>query len=398
MLTEDQARDMLIKARKRGATRDYAIIGIDDDASKNPFDAQQAPPTGTGELNTIYARINGNPDPQTVYYDPALDMRILAHGARVLIEWIDGQPWVLGADKVFLTQQQNGAPLPTHNLPIPVHDHTNTDAGGALGANTVDTTQLVDGAVTTVKLDDLAVTSGKLATDAVTNAKVANDAINTNEIVNGAITSAKIATDAVKPTQTDGLTGASVAIVTQTASNTFAQIPYTLSANTRLYYDGTNIRSAYTYTSNNNGAITIGATATVIITSPDMAGLVDTSNSRLLINFTCNGAGSVTGDSFNFYWEYNYDNAGAEAWRLFDTYPPAGAISFYRKQIIIGTYFDIHSFPANFDAGDTTVTWGYAGTYKIRLSANRSTGTGNFSISPSGAGFNNVNFFSIIEA
>lgn len=170
-----------------------------------------------------------------------------------------------------------------------------------------------------------------------------------------------------------------------------------LNNNSRMYWDGVTVRSAYTYISNNNGAFQIGSTATTIVTSPDMAGSVNVTASRFLIGFTCLGFGTVTGDQFIFYWQYNFNNGGVEGWRTFDSYPPAGAIYFYRKRIASSGHEDTHSFLTNFDAGNTAQTWGFSGTYKIRLAGVRVNGSGTFNIYSSGVGLNNINSFSIIE-
>ena len=65
------------------------------------------------------------------------------------------------------------------------------------GAQTINTADIVDDAVTNAKLADDAVDTAEIVDDAVTNAKLADDAVDTAEIVDDAVTNAKLADDAV---------------------------------------------------------------------------------------------------------------------------------------------------------------------------------------------------------
>ncbi|HEY5795406.1 MAG TPA: hypothetical protein VIU82_10350, partial [Bosea sp. (in: a-proteobacteria)] len=63
----------------------------------------------------------------------------------------------------------------------------------AIGADSVGTVALQDGAVTTPKLGALAVTTTKLAADAVTTAKILDANVTTAKLVDDAVTNAKLA-------------------------------------------------------------------------------------------------------------------------------------------------------------------------------------------------------------
>lgn len=370
-LTPEEIVNKLLPARKRGEARDWAIIGENPDIESNPF------VSSTGETNTIYATINGNSDPQIIYYDPALDPRILQYGTRVLLEYINGKAWIYGIDKEYVTQAQGGLPLPTGNFPLREHDHTDDDNGGALGADTVDTTQLVNGAVV----------EAKIGTGAVTNTKIGASAVDTTQI----------ADDAVTPTKTDGLTGASAAIVAQTASDAFTSIPYTLTSNTRLYWNGTTIRAAYTYFSNAGGTLTTSSTTQLTLkTSPDMAGLVDTTNSYIKTMVNLDASFTTANDTFLFEWQYNFDSAGAEAWQRFCEIP---ANSQQAGGYIIVAPTNTTALPLTFMglflSSAQINTWGYSGTYKLRFVVQRIGGTGTFSVNATSGGA--AQFFSIEE-
>lgn len=394
-LTQDELIKRLLQARKIGETPDWAIIGKDPDNAGNPFQAQ----ADTGETNVVYATVKGNPDPQIIYYDPSADLRLLQYGARVEIEWRNGKAWLKGADKEFLTEQQAGTPLPTGNVPLPEHDHTSTTEGGTLGADTVDTTQLVDGGVTSAKLGTNAVTTDKIADanvtlakmasnsvdtsqivdDAVTNAKIDAGAVDTTELADSAVETVKIADDAVIPTKTDGLSGASVAFVTQTASDTFSSIDYTLTSNRRLLYDGSEVRQSYTLAQNTGGnQTTSGTTALVIATSSDLAGLVDTSNALLKLTYSFVYRGSVAGDQFELAFEYNYDNAGSEAWAIVPT--DSGANSPWIEYINTTNYLHPMTLVTFTNVSALSPAWGYSGTFLIRFYVQRTSGTGAFSV------------------
>lgn len=72
------------------------------------------------------------------------------------------------------------------------------DTAGALKANTVNTTQLVNSAVTTTKIADTNVTNAKLADNSVSTAKLQNSAVSTAKLADGSVTAAKLASGATR--------------------------------------------------------------------------------------------------------------------------------------------------------------------------------------------------------
>ncbi len=62
-----------------------------------------------------------------------------------------------------------------------------------IAANTVATNQLINNAITTAKINDLAVTTGKLADLAVTLDKLATDSVDTSKLVNASVDTSKLA-------------------------------------------------------------------------------------------------------------------------------------------------------------------------------------------------------------
>ena len=72
---------------------------------------------------------------------------------------------------------------------------------GDLAANTVETTDIQNYAITSVKISTGAVTADEIALNAVGASELADDAVDTNAIQNFAVTSAKIATGAVTSTE-----------------------------------------------------------------------------------------------------------------------------------------------------------------------------------------------------
>lgn len=363
-LTQDEITKRLLQARKLGETPDWATIGKDPDTAGNPFQAQ----LDTGETNVVYATVVGNPDPQIIYYDPSCDLRLLQYGARVELEWRNGKAWVKGADKEYLTQQQAGTPLPTGNMPLADHDHVTK--GGTLGTDSVGTSQITD----------LAVTTGKINTSAVTLAKMAANSVDSDQYVDGSIDTVHLADDAVIPTKANGLSGASAAMVTQTASDTFSSIDYTFTSNERLLYDGTDIRNAYKYYEVTTNALTTSSTTELAMwTSPDMASVIDTTNSTLLVTamFTVRETTSAP-SSYEFYLKYNYDNGGAEAWVNIDpTRTPVSVTRLHTNTINYDIPVSLSiPFDPSMTGGVGYTAWGYSGTYKLRFSVARDTGTG----------------------
>ena len=84
-------------------------------------------------------------------------------------------------------------------LGTPSVDVTGSVDGGSLtlGANSVSTSAIIDGAVTEAKLASSSVTRDKIAAGEVINAKLATDSVTTIKIQDTAITTAKITNDAV---------------------------------------------------------------------------------------------------------------------------------------------------------------------------------------------------------
>jgi hypothetical protein len=84
--------------------------------------------------------------------------------------------------------------------------------GSAYAANTIFSTDIVDGEVKTADLANLAVTNGKLATSAVTSSKLVDGQVLTGDLAGGAVTSAKIADGGVGTLDvgTNALTGADI--------------------------------------------------------------------------------------------------------------------------------------------------------------------------------------------
>lgn len=310
-LTQDELIKRLLQARKIGETPDWAIIGKDPDNAGNPFQAQ----VDTGETNVVYATVKGNPDPQIIYYDPSADLRLLQYGARVEIEWRNGKAWLKGADKEFLTEQQAGTPLPTGNVPLPEHDHTDANEGGTLGADTVNTTQLVDSGVTTAKIADANVTLAKLASNSVNSSKIVDGSVTGTDIASATIANSNMAAnsvdttqivdDAVTPTKTDGLSGASAAFVLQTAADAFSSIDYQFATNSRLFYDGTKVRRAYQGKAQPSGSniATSGTTELDLqILSIASANISNTSTLRVACELSISGG--VVGDLYRIKLQY----------------------------------------------------------------------------------------------
>lgn len=71
-----------------------------------------------------------------------------------------------------------------------------------IDANTINTNQMSNSAVTDVKLATNAVTTGKLTAGAVTNEKLAANSVATANVQDGAITAAKLSTDVTTPAGT----------------------------------------------------------------------------------------------------------------------------------------------------------------------------------------------------
>lgn len=373
-LTQDDIVKRLLPARKKGETQDWAVIGQDPDTPSDPFDAGNSETDPRYKHNAIWVTINGNPDAQIAYFDPSLDVRLLQWGTRVKIRYEDGKAWIDRADRNFLTAQQSGAPLPTGNMPIPEHDHTSADEGGTLGADTVDTTQIVDSAVTTAKINDLAVTTGKLADTAVTTAKITDANVTLAKMANNSVDTSQIVDDAVTPTKTDGLTGSSVAFVTQTASNTFSSIDYSLSTDTRLLYDGTDIRTAFTgqeQPNTTNAVINSGTLTDVIeIAIPE----TDISNtSTLLVHFEFRAIGSVVGDNFIFRLYY-YNGSG------YTYYSTEGGKTF-ETQVAAALNTFVYTFLVDQNALATAPGVDGSNNYLWKIQCFRSSGTGQLTVS-----------------
>lgn len=363
VISSDDIKDKLLRARKLGETPDYATIGKDPNTPDNPFDAQD----DTGELNVVYATINNNPDPQIVYYDPSFDMRLLQWGTRVELEWRSGKAWIKGADKEYLTNQQAGIPLPTSALPVPEHDHTNDDEGGALGADTVDTTQLVDSAVETAKINDLAVTTGKLADNAVTTVKITDLNVTTGKLADNAVTTVKI-TDANVTTAKINDSAVTTAKINNNAVTTAKINNLTSTSNHILFANGSNgMRAGYRFASatNTTNVTNNSATPSVIWSETLNVTLLNTSTAGIDLNTMTSIKGDTVGDSFALAYQYNYNNAGVEAW---------GDIVVFAWDVPVANYFFLQSLDVLFSAGG--VSWGFSSTYKLRLVIARSGGTG----------------------
>lgn len=76
-------------------------------------------------------------------------------------------------------------------------DVSGTQNATVIGANTITTTKIADGAIATAKLSDNAITASKIADGAVGTAKLAENAATTSKIADNAITSTKLADNAV---------------------------------------------------------------------------------------------------------------------------------------------------------------------------------------------------------
>lgn len=307
----------------------------------------------------VWIRINGLASPYAALYQSP--DTLLPNTAVKIVFDIEADKWVITSINPSAVIYNNGGDVaPT----FAVQDHDHVTAGGPLGENTVDSGQIVAGAVGATEIADNAVNNAKLDTNAVDTANILDDA--------------------VTPTKTDGLTGSSAEIVAQTASNTFTSIPYTLSANTRLYYDGSELRPAYTYYENTTGALaTSSTTELTIFTTPDLASSIDVTNSTILFlaQMTVVEQSDAT-SRYIFYWKYNYDNSGSEAWENVDpTNTPVGLTRFSAWQVNRDTPVSfIVPFDSSLTGGGGYSAWGYSGTYKLRLSVARQTGTGTLAI------------------
>jgi hypothetical protein len=83
---------------------------------------------------------------------------------------------------------------------------------GAYAANTVFSTDIVDGEVKTPDLASVAVTNAKVATNAVTAGKIATNAVTTGKVADNNLTGTDIAnTNSIGPAEIAGLGGADIA-------------------------------------------------------------------------------------------------------------------------------------------------------------------------------------------
>lgn len=76
-------------------------------------------------------------------------------------------------------------------------DISGTQNATVIGANTIITNKVADGAVTTAKLSDNVITTAKVADGAITNSKLPDNVITTPKIADAAVSSAKLADNVV---------------------------------------------------------------------------------------------------------------------------------------------------------------------------------------------------------
>lgn len=187
----------------------------------------------------------------------------------------------------------------------------------------------------------------------------------------------------VVPTDTDTLTGSSAAIVAQTASDTFTSIPYTLTDNRTLHYDGSTIRRRFVLATNTGGTVTtsLAASALIYITN-NLGSDVDVAGSLIKCTFTLSFRGNTVGDVYDFSVQYNYNNGGVESWI---TYPSVTANTPFTETIFTANYIATRTYVAFFDFASVATAWGFGGNYYIRLIAARQSGTGALTVFSSGA-------------
>lgn len=186
----------------------------------------------------------------------------------------------------------------------------------------------------------------------------------------------------VVPTDTDALTGSSAAIVAQTASDTFTSIPYTLTDNRTLHYDGSTIRRRFVLATNTGGTVTtsLAASALVYITN-NLGSDVDVTGSLIKCTFTLSFRGDTVGDVYDLSVQYNYNNGGVESWV---TFPSVTANTPFTETIFTANYIATRTYVAFFDFASVATAWGFGGNYYIRLIAARQSGTGALTVFSSG--------------
>lgn len=193
MLTDNYENYLKIlkQAQKDG---ERAITGY---TGRTPSDTLADLTTGL-PAGQIWVRINGQADPYNALYE-SFDV-LQPNTAVKLVFDSEADSWVAKSINASVVIYDNGGTTaPTFG--IAPHDHTSASSGGDLGADTVDTTQLVDDAVTQAKIDSGAVGTTELADLAVTSGKLASNAVTTDKITDANVTLAKMATNSVDTTQ-----------------------------------------------------------------------------------------------------------------------------------------------------------------------------------------------------
>ncbi len=153
---------------------------------------------------------------------------------------------------------------PTAAIAYSKLDLANSISTTDLVDGSVTTPKLADGAVTTPKLADDAVTSVKIADNAVTNTKIANNSVTTVKLVDGSVTTAKLADGAV--TSTKILDGTIVnADVSPTAAIAYSKLDLANSISTTDLVDG-----SVTTPKLADGAVTTPKLADGSVTTPKL--------------------------------------------------------------------------------------------------------------------------------
>lgn len=207
----EDAKKRILGAKRKAEADMWAIIGDDPETENNPYQAE----SDLQQSNTVYARLYDGLEKITVRYDPVSDPRLRQWGSAVTVEY-DGEYWITGPYKRRLTAQMDGLDMPTAGLPLREHDHTSTDEGGTLGADTVSATQIVAGSIT----------GTEIASATIQNANMAANSIDSDQYVDGSINNAHLANDSVKVANLNNLSTSTNGYVRQISNDTFYSEKY----------------------------------------------------------------------------------------------------------------------------------------------------------------------------
>lgn len=146
-----------------------------------------------------------------------------------------------------------------------------------------------------------------------------------------------------------------------------------LTNNSRMYWDGTQIRSAYSYYQALSTVIVQDSVGVPLWTSPAITG-VNTANCNLRIIHMFTAVQTVAYDVFLIRWQYNYDdNSGVEKWENFVN----GDIYFSLKTASSSELFSLIN---TFNPASVVNNWGYSGNHKVRVFCQRFNGSGQFTV------------------